>query len=155
MGDVGGQVMTVNLHPESRNTILFKILDRRWETYRIAYIACSFLLILLLIAAIIYLLTRVVVPSDRCHFLEQKEAEELKQYLRWRTFGDVLLPLPSGDHDSFPPFLLKDHFIIFPNHPKPSHFRIFLPHAKQLHLIKTPLQKGSHKTAANKGQNQR
>ena len=86
--------MTVNLHPESRNTILFKTLDRLWETHKIAYIACSFLLILLLIAAIIYVLTRVVVPSERYHFLEQKEAEQLKQYLRWRTFGDVLLPVP-------------------------------------------------------------
>ena len=51
------------------------------------------MLILLLIAAIVYVLTTVVVPSERYHFLEQKEAEELRQYLRKRTFGDVLLPM--------------------------------------------------------------
>jgi Na+-transporting methylmalonyl-CoA/oxaloacetate decarboxylase gamma subunit len=86
-------VVGVSLHPETRNTILFKSLDRLWESHKLIYIGCSFVLILLLIAAIVYVLTTVVVPSERYHFLEQKEAEELRQYLRKRTFGDVLLPM--------------------------------------------------------------
>lgn len=88
-----GEVQTLNLHPETRNSILFKTLERLWESHKLAYIACSFLLILLLITAIIFVLTTVVVPSERYHFLEQKEAEELRAYLGLRRFGDNLLPM--------------------------------------------------------------
>jgi hypothetical protein len=91
--DGEGGLMLVNLHPENRNTILFKTLDRMWENNKMAYIACSFVLIILLIAAIVYVLTAVVVPSERYHFLEQKETERLQNYMRIRTFGGGHIPM--------------------------------------------------------------
>jgi hypothetical protein len=48
---------------------------------------------MLLIGAIIFVLTTVVVPSERYHFLEQKEAEQLTNYFGLRQYGDTVAPI--------------------------------------------------------------
>lgn len=76
----------LHLHPQTRNTILFKSLEELWESHKIVYIFGAFLLVAVVIVSIIYVLTTVVVPSQRYNFLEQKEAEEMRTYLGFRRF---------------------------------------------------------------------
>jgi hypothetical protein len=63
------EIQTLHLHPETRNTILFKSLEEFWENHKILYVLCTFMLIAIIITSIIFVLTTIVVPSERYNFL--------------------------------------------------------------------------------------
>lgn len=65
----------LHLHPETRNTILFKSLEDLWERHKSIYICIAFLIVVVVIFCIIYVLTSVVVPSHRYNFLEEKQEQ--------------------------------------------------------------------------------